>query len=203
MALIPKKMGLGDVLFGRNRGRVLGLLFGNSDQSYYLRQIAAAVGIRPGTIAPELALLTDLGLLVSKRVGNQVFYRANQESPVFPELKTLVAKTVGVFQLLRSALEPLSDRIQLAFVYGSLAKREETAQSDVDLMVVGQVELDEVLARLQAVEKQIQRPINPTVYSSEDFQTKLASGSHFVTSILRGPKVFIVEDENELGRSGG
>ena len=129
--------------------------------------------------------------------------RANQESPVFPELKTLVAKTVGVFQLLRSALEPLSDRIQLAFVYGSLAKQEETALSDVDLMVVGQVELDEVLARLHAVEKQIQRPINPTVSSSEDFQTKLASGSHFVTSILRGPKLFIVGDENELGRFDG
>jgi predicted nucleotidyltransferase len=148
-------------------------------------------------------LLTDLGLLVSKRVGKQVFYRANQESPVFPELKTLVAKTVGVFQLLREALEPLSDRIQLAFVYGSLAKQEETAQSDVDLMVVGQVKLDEVLARLQAVEKQIQRSINPTVYSSEDFQAKLARGSHFVTSILRGSKVFIVGDENELGKFGG
>ncbi len=203
MSSKPKKMGLGDVLFGRNRGRVLGLLFGNSDQSYYLRQIAAAVGTKPGTIAPELALLSDLGLLVSTRVGNQVFYRANQENPIFPDLKTLVAKTVGVFQLLRSALEPLSNRIQLAFVYGSLAKREETAQSDVDLMVVGDVELEDVLAQIQAVEKQIQRPINPTVYSSEEFKAKLTSGSHFVSSVLRGPKVFIVGDENEFGRFGG
>lgn len=203
MAVKPKKMGLGDVLFGRTRGRVLGLLFGNSDQSYYVRQIAVAVGTKPGTIAPELGLLTDLGLLVSKRVGNQVFYRANQDSPVFPEIKTLVAKTVGVFHLLRSALKPLSDRIQLAFVYGSLAKQEETAQSDVDLMVVGQVELDEVLGRLQAVEQQIQRTINPNVYSSEDFKAKLVSGSHFVVSVVRGPKVFIVGDKDELGSFGG
>ncbi len=203
MAVKPKKMGLGDVLFGRNRGRVFGLLFGNPDQSYYLRQIAAAVGTKPGTIAPELALLTDLGLLVSTRVGNQVFYKANQQNPIYPELRLLVAKTVGVFQLLRLAMEPLADRIALAFVYGSLAKGEETAQSDVDLMVVGQVELEDVLARLQIVEKQIQRPINPTVYSSEEFKSKRASGSHFVTSVLRGPKIFIVGDENELGRFGG
>jgi len=203
MPVRPKKTGLGDVLFGRNRGRVLGLLLGNSDQSYYLRQIAAAVGAKPGTIAPELALLADLGLLVSTRVGNQVFYKANQENPIFPELKTLVAKTVGVFQLLRSALEPLADRIELAFVYGSLAKREETAQSDVDLMVVGHVELEEVLARVQTVEKQIQRPINPTVYSPEEFKAKLANGSHFVTSVLRGPKVFVIGDEHEFGRISG
>lgn len=199
----PKKTGLGDVLFGRNRGRVLELLFGNPDQSYYLRQIAAAIGTQPGTVAPELALLTDLGLLVSHRIGKRLFYRVNQQSAIFPELKTLLAKTVGVFQLLRSALEPLADRIQFAFVYGSLARREETAQSDVDLMVVGQVELEEVLARLQKVEKLIQRPINPTVYSLEEFRAKLASGNHFVKSVVRGPKVVIVGDEDEFGRLGG
>jgi len=199
----PKKRGLGDVLFGRNRGRILELLFGNPEQFYYLRQIAAAIGTQPGTVAPELALLTDLGLLVSHRIGKRLFYRANQQSAIFPELKTLLAKTVGVFQLLRSALEPLADRIQLAFVYGSLARREETAQSDVDLMVVGQVELEEVLARLQKVEQQIQRPINPTLYSSKEFRAKLASGNHFVKSVVRGPKVVIVGDEHEFGRLGG
>jgi predicted nucleotidyltransferase len=199
----PKKTGLGDVLFGRNRGRILELLFGNPNQSYYLRQIAAAIGTQPGTVAPELGLLTDLGLLVSHRIGKRLFYHANQQSAIFPELKTLLAKTVGVFQLLRSALEPLADRIQLAFVYGSLARREETAQSDVDLMVVGQVELEEVLARLQKVEQQIQRPINPTLYSSKEFRAKLASGNHFVKSVVRGPKVVIVGDEHEFGRLGG
>jgi uncharacterized protein len=199
----PKKTGLGDVLFGRNRGRVLALLFGNPDQGYYLRQIAATVGIQPGTLAPELCLLSDLGVVVSNRVGNQVFYRANQQSPIFPELKSLLAKTVGVFQLLGSALEPLGDRIKLALVYGSLARRDETAQSDIDLMVVGKVELEEVLARLDKVEKQIQRPINATVYTSKEFRAKLTSGNHFVRSVVRGPKVVIVGDEDELGRLGG
>lgn len=194
----PKKTGLGDVLFGRNRGKILGLLFGNPDHSYYLRQIAAAVGTKAGTIAPELALLRDLGLLLSSRVGNQVFYKANQKSPIFSELKSLVAKTVGVFQLLRSALEPVADRIEYAFVYGSFARNDETSQSDVDLLIVGQIELEEVLAELQAVEKQIQRPINPTVYSSEDFRAKVANSNHFLSSVLRGAKVFIIGNEDEL-----
>ena len=199
----PKKAGLGDVLFGRNRGKVLGLLFGNAERSYYLRQIAAAIGTKPGTIAPELSLLTDLGLLISNRVGNQVFYRANQESPIFPELKTLIAKTVGLFQLLRSVLQPLSGQIQLAFVYGSFAKQEETSQSDVDLMVVGDVGLEDILGRVQKIEKQIQRPINPAVFSAKEFRAKLISGSHFLSSVVRSPKVFIVGDENELRRLGG
>jgi predicted nucleotidyltransferase len=196
----PKRRGLGDVLFGRNRGKVLGLLLGNPDRSYYLREIAAAIGTKPGTIAPELALLDRLGLLVSKRIGNQLFYRADQESPIFKELQALVAKTGGIFQLLGSALEKLSSRIDCAFVFGSFARQEETTHSDVDLLVIGRVELDDVLAQLQSVEKQIQRPINPTVYSPEDFSAKVGGGSHFVTAILRGAKVFIVGDENELRR---
>ena len=200
MALRTKKRGLGEVLFGRNRGKILALLLGHPDQCYYLREIAAAIGTKPGTIAPELAQLTDLGVLVSNRVGNQVFYRANQESPTFQDLKALVAKTVGLFQLLRSALEKLSDQIDCSFVFGSFAKQEETTRSDVDLMVIGQVELDDVLAQLETVEKQIQRPINPTVYSPEDFRSKVASSSHFVAAILRGPKVFILGNENELRR---
>lgn len=181
---------------------MLGLLLGNSDQSYYLRQIASAVGIKPGTIAPELALMTNLGILTSHRVGNQVFFRANEQSPIFTELKQLVAKTVGVIQLLRTGLESIADKVEFAFIYGSFAKREETALSDVDLMLIGNVELEDVLAALQGVEKQVQRQINPTLYSPDEFRAKLASGNHFLTSVLRGPKILIMGEEDELGGFG-
>jgi predicted nucleotidyltransferase len=119
--------------------------------------------VRAGTVQRELDTLTQAGLIARSTVGNQVFYQANRSNPIFTELSAILAKTVGVFQLLRSALEPLRKRIVSAFVFGSLAKQQETAESDVDLMIVGEVELDEVLERLATVEARIARPINPTV----------------------------------------
>ena len=193
-----KKPGLADVLFGKNRGAVLGLLFWNPDKSFYVRQIARTIGASPSAIAPELNLLSNLSLLISSSSGNQRFFQANRSSPVFAEISALVAKTVGVFQLLRAALAPLSDRIAVAFVYGSVAKQQEAADSDVDVMVVGAVDLDEVVERVATVEKQIGRQVNPTLYSVKEFSLKVASGSHFVSSVVRGPKVFIIGDENEL-----
>ena len=193
-----RQSGLADVLFGQNRGAVLALLFGNPDKPFYTRQIANMVGASVGAVAPQLTALTQVGVLVSSRSGNQVFYKANRKSPIFEEMKGLVAKTVGVYQQLRTALEPLTSRIAFAFVYGSMAKQQETAESDVDLMVVGDVQLDELLQHLAKVEKQIGRPVNPTIYSVTEFSAKLASGSHFVSSVVRGEKVFVIGDENEL-----
>ena len=112
-------------------------------------------------------------------------------------------KTVGVFSVLRSALRSLSKQIVVAFVYGSVAREEETTHSDVDLVVVGKATLDEVLSRLSTVEKSIGRPINPTVYSVAEFKSKLASGNHFLTAVLKGQKVFLVGDEDELRKVGG
>ena len=115
----------------------------------------------------------------------------------------LVNKTVGIFGALRSALHPLAKRVFVAFVYGSVAREEETAQSDVDLLVVGKATLDEVLSRLTSVEKNIGRPINPTVYSVAEFKSKLAGRNHFLNAVLNGQKVFLVGDENELRKVGG
>ena len=118
-------------------------------------------------------------------------------------MQTLVNKTVGIFSVLRSALHPLANRVSVAFVYGSVAREEETAKSDVDLMVVGKATLDEVLSRLSTVEKSIGHPINPTVYSVAEFKSKLASPNHFLTAVLKGQKVFLLGDEDELRRMGG
>jgi predicted nucleotidyltransferase len=118
-------------------------------------------------------------------------------------MQALVNKTVGIFNILRAALHSLSKRIIVAFVYGSVAREEETAQSDVDLMVVGKATLDEVLSRLSPVEKSIGRPINPTVYSVAEFKSKLGSENHFLAAVLKGKKVFLLGDESELRKMGG
>jgi uncharacterized protein len=195
--------GLTDLLFGRTRGAVLALLYGRADQSFYTREIARQVGASVGAIQRELENLSKVGLILRKSVGNQVFYQANRDMPIFPEMRGLINKTIGIFGILGSALRPLSKQIVAAFVYGSVARKQETAQSDVDLMVVGKVTLDEVLSRLSTVEKGIGRSINPTVYSVAEFKSKFASGNHFLTSVLKGQKVFLLGDEDELRKMGG
>ena len=194
--------GLADLLFGRTRGAILALLYGRSDGSFYTRQIAREVNASIGTVQRELENLSRVGLILRNSVGNQVFYQANRDAPVFQEMRTLLNKTIGVFSVLRSALQSLSKQIVAAFVYGSLARGEEAAQSDIDLMVIGEATLDEVLSRLSAIEKAIGRPVNPTVYSIAEFKSKLAVGNHFLNSVLKGRKVFLLGDEDELRKVG-
>jgi uncharacterized protein len=191
-----------NVLFGRTRSAVLALLYGHADQSFYTRQIAREAGASVGAVQRELGNLSRVGLVVRNSVGNLVFYQANRGAPVFAEMRALVNKTVGVFHALRSALEALSKRIVVAFVYGSVARGDETATSDIDLMVVGDAKLDDVLSRLSEVEKTIGRPINPTVYSVAEFKSKVVNGNHFVNAVLKGKKVFLLGDEDELGKVG-
>jgi uncharacterized protein len=195
--------GLADLLFGRTRGAIFALLYGKADQSFYTRQIAREVDGSVGAVQRELENLSKVGLIVRSSVGSQVFYQANRDAPIFREMHALVNKTIGVISVLRSALHPIAKRILVAFVYGSVAREEETAQSDVDLMLVGKATLDEVLSRLSTVEKSIGRPINPTVYSLLEFKSKLASGNHFLNVVLKGQKVFLLGDEDELRKVGG
>jgi len=203
IVLVMSTHGLGDLLFGRTRGAIMALLYGHADQSFYTRQIAREVDASVGTVQRELENLSKVGLIIRSSVGSQVFYQANRDASIFREMQTLVNKTVGIFSLLRSALHPLKNRVSVAFVYGSVAREEETANSDVDLMVVGKATLDEVLSRLSTVEKRIGRPINPTVYSAAEFKSKIASANHFLTAVLKGQKVFVLGDEHELRKVGG
>ena len=195
--------GLADLLFGRTRGAILALLYGQSDQSFYTRQIAREVDFSVGAVQRELENLSKVGLIVRNSIGSQVFYQANRDAPIFQEMRALVNKTIGVFSALRSALQSLSKQIVVAFVYGSMAREQETAQSDVDLLVVGKATLDDILSRLSTVEKRVGRPINPTVYSVAEFKSKLANGNHFLNAVLKGQKVFLLGDEDELRKMGG
>src|SRR5215469_1185109 len=202
MRATPKA--LADVLFGKGRGAILGLLYEHPDQSFYYRQLARELGdLSVGTIQRELDLLSQLGLIERSTLGKQVFYRANRSHPVFPELRALVAKTVGAIPMLRSALAPLSSQISFAFIYGSMARGEERAESDIDLIVVGKASLEDVLIRLSNIEASLRRAVNPTVYSPAEFRTKLTGGNHFLNSVVRGEKVFLLGDEDELRKVGG
>jgi len=195
---------IADVLFGKARGAILGLLYGRPDQSFYYRQLTRELkGLSVGTLQRELDTLSQLGLVERSTVGNQVFYRANRSHPVFSELRALVAKTVGSTAMLRSALAPLADFISIAFIYGSIARQEERAESDIDLMVVGKATLEDVLGTLARTEASLRRAVNPTVYSVPEFKKKLASGNHFLNSVMRGEKIFLIGDEDELRKMGG
>lgn len=194
---------LADVLFGKGRGALLALLYGHPDQSYYYRQITRQLSdISVGTLQRELETLSQLGLVERTTMGNQVFYRANQNHPVFPELRALLAKTVGAIHALRRALAPIADRVAIAFIYGSLARREERAESDIDLLIVGRVSLEDVLGSVGELERSLGRAINPTVYSVAEFKAKLANGNHFLNSVVRGEKIFLIGDERELRKVG-
>jgi len=179
----------------------LALLYGAPDEPLFVRQIARLAETSVGTVQRELTLLTDAGLIKRSALGSQVFYQANQEHPDFPELRALLAKTAGVFQMLKAALAPLSTRINLAFVYGSVARGEEKARSDIDLMVIGAVSLDEVLDTVGPVEKQLRRPVNPTIYSLEDLKARFRSGNHFLQSLKKSKKVFLIGDEDEFRKA--
>lgn len=194
---------LSDVLFGQIRGQVLGLLYGQTDKTFYVRQIGRQLNASVGAIQRELEKLASVGLIVRTSLGNQVFYQANRNSPVFAEIRTLVAKTVGVFAVLGSALEKLSAEIVVALVYGSVARQEEKAESDIDLMIVGAVSLDDVLSQMPGVEASLGRQVNPTVYSPDEFRSKLAAKNHFLNSVVKGKKVFLIGDEDELRKVGG
>jgi uncharacterized protein len=198
-----KKPVLSNVLFGQIRGQVLALLYGRHDKAFYVRQIARHIHASAGSVRRELEKLAAVDLIIRTSLGNQVFYRANQANPVFAEMRALVNKTVGIFHVLRSALEKVSKQITIAFVYGSVARQLETAESDVDLMIIGAVGLDDVLACLQQAETALGRIVNPTVYSVSEFMRKFKEGNHFLNSVGNGPKVFLIGNEDELRKMVG
>lgn len=191
---------MGQGLFGRTRTAVLAVLYGHVDQSFYLRQLVRAVGAGHGALQRELQHLTDMGLILRKTQGNQVLYRANSQSPIFSEIKGLVTKTVGIHDVIRSSLASLAPEIQIAFVYGSIARQQERANSDVDLMVVGNTPFGEVVSALGPAQSTLGREINPNVFAADEFRTKLASGNHFLRSVMKEKKLFVLGTENELAK---
>lgn len=193
---------LAAALFGQTRRVILAMLYGHPDEAYYLRQLARSTGAGLGAVQREIKRLTEAGIVTRSVRGRQVFYQANPDCPVFAELKGLVVKTTGVADVLRTALAPLAGRIQLAFIYGSVARLAQKSASDVDLMAVGGVSFGEIISALTAAQETLAREVNPTVYSGAEFKAKLRAGHHFLTSVVRREKMFLIGDEHELARLG-
>lgn len=185
-------------LFGGTRSALLAVFYGHADQAFYVRQLVRRLGAGHGSVQRELTNLLQLGLIVRRNQGNQVLYQANARSPVFSEIKALIAKTVGLCDIVRAALAPLASRIQTAFVYGSVAAHTEQAASDIDLMVVGEVTFADVVSALSPAQKALAREINPTIYSASEFRMKLRTGNHFLQTIMGQKKIFILGTEDEL-----
>jgi uncharacterized protein len=191
---------LSNTLFGRTRGALLSIFYGHVGESFYLRQLARRTSIALGPVQREVRQLVDAGLVIRKIVGGRTLYSANQESPVFLEIKSLVTKTVGMHDVLSVALDPLRKKINLAFVYGSVARSSEREQSDIDLMVVGKVDFGTVVSKLSEAQKTLNREINPTVYSVKEFRDKMRG--NFLKTVLSEKKLFVIGDENVLRELG-
>src|ERR1035438_5536602 len=187
-------------LFGQTRSALLAMLYGHADQSFYLRQLVRSVGAGHGALQRELKHLTDMGLIVRRVQGNQVLYQANAQSPIFSEIKGLITKTVGTHDAIRSALMSLGSQIQIAFVYGSVARQKERANSDVDLMVLGNAAFSDVVSALSPAQRALGREINPTVFPASEFRSKLVAGNHFLRSVMKEKRLFVLGTENELAK---
>jgi predicted nucleotidyltransferase len=190
------------LLFGSTRRRVLGWLLGHADEAYYLRQIARHTDTAVGAVQRELELLTSAGLLTRTVEGRQVYFQANREAPIFPELQGLFAKTSGLVDVLRHGLASLGKQVIVAFVFGSAARGELRPASDIDLLVVGNASFQDVVGALAGAQERLGRDINPTVYPSTEFRTKLQARHHFLTTILKEPRLFVVGGDDELGGLG-
>lgn len=191
---------LSSALFGRTRRAVLGLLFTHPDDAFYLRELARRVGAGLGAVDREVSRLTGVGILTRAAQGHQVYYQANPKCPIFAEIKGLMVKTSGVAEVLQAALAPIARRIRVAFVYGSFAREDQHRASDVDVMIVGDPTFAEVVAAVSPAQETLAREINPTVYPVDEFRSRIAAENHFLKTVLRGRKIFLIGDGCELAK---
>lgn len=187
-------------LFGRTRRVLLALLYSRADEEHLQESLIQLAGLGRGTVQRELEFLARAGVIRRTVRGRQVYFQANHQSPIYAELRGLVVKTSGVADVLRGALVQLSGRISVAFIYGSIAKGAERRGSDVDLMVIGDVSFAEASEALSQAQKTIGREVNPSVYTTGDFRTKLKAKHHFLRTVLGAEKIFLIGDDDELGR---
>jgi predicted nucleotidyltransferase len=193
-------MNLADALFSATQQRVLAFLFGQPERSFYATELIRIVGAGSGAVQRELARLARSGLVTVTYLGTRKHYQANPHSPIFTELRDIAQKTVGLAGPLREALTPLAPRIAAAFVFGSVAKRSDTAASDIDVLVLSDsVDYTEAFAALQPAEANLARRVNPTVYSPADWRKKRKEGNSFVVKVSAQPKLFLIGSEDELG----
>lgn len=190
---------MSDALFSTSQQRVLGLLFGQPARSFYASELIGLAGGGSGAIQRELLRLELSGLATVRRVGSQKHYQANPDSPLYAELVSIARKTVGLAEPLREALSSLAKEVDAAFVYGSVARNEDTARSDVDLLVLSDtLEYADLYGVLEPLTVRLGRPVNPTVISRQELARRRKAGSAFMKRVLEQPKIWVIGSEREL-----
>jgi predicted nucleotidyltransferase len=192
----------GTFLFGSYRRKVLSLLLLHPGVHFHLREIARATHTQPGTVRRELSLLAGAGVIEREVLGNQVRFRANESYPIYEELRSILKKTSGVADQLRTALAPLTGSIVAAFIYGSVASGQERPNSDIDLMIIGTVRFEDVIRLIHPYQEELRREINPHVYTAAEFKRRSDEESSFIARILELPKIAVIGDLDELGKLG-
>ena len=190
---------IGDALFTKTQQRVLGLLYGKPEQSFYTNEIVRWADMGRGTIRRELDRLASAGLLMVAREGNQLHFRANFQNPIYHELLGIVRKTFGIADVIRAMLVPVYEQIDLAFIYGSIAKGEDTASSDIDLLVVtDSLAYSDLMTVLTDAEHSLGRPINPSIYTMEQIKNKLEQKSAFIVRMMEQPKLWVKGGDDDI-----
>jgi len=197
MSTNTQPQGLLEALFGKTRRSILALLFSHTEESFHLRKILRLAGISPGAGQRELKRLSDAGVILRTVKENQVLFQANPQCPIFDELKSFITKTAGVVDVLRAALDPLAGRLSMALLYGSVARGGAGAESDIDLLVVGEVSFEEVVENVVRAQDSLRREISPLVMSLEEYRSRLSKGDHLLDAILKSPYMPVIGEPNE------
>ena len=187
-------------MFSPYRRQLLAKLFLRPDEQFHVRELARMTGISAGSLHRELKAMAESGLLVREKIGNQVFYRADSHCTIYEELAAIFRKTIGLAYLLRDALSGLAGKIQVAFVFGSMASGQQDAASDIDVCVLGEASLLEVVKALSCVQEELRREINPVAMTVKKFLEQSVKQDRFVGRVLSEPKVFVVGSEDELAK---
>lgn len=196
-AAVTRTTSVADALFTSTQQRVLGLLFGQPERSFFTKELIDMTGAGSGAVQRELRRLLESGLIQQRVVGNQKHYQAAPGTPVFDELRGLIGKTIGVPAVLREALANLSEALPLALLYGSTARGSATAQSDIDLLLVSDsLTLEQVYDALAPAERRLGRPINPTLYTRAEFRQRIKNRNPFMTKLLAGETVTLLGDQD-------
>lgn len=197
------KYNLSNVLFSKVRQNVLALLYGQPDRSFHTNEIIRLAKSGTGATQRELDKLSSVGLITVEAIGNQKRYTANRTSPLFSELRGIVLKTFGLADVLQEALSPITSQIHIAFIYGSVAKQEDTAHSDIDLMLVSDnLTYADLFKLLEDAQAHLGRSIHPTFYSLHEWKRKREANNHFLNQIMAQPKIFLIGTENKLIQLG-
>ena len=188
------------VLLPKTRRAVLAATVMHPEKWWFLADLARHLGVPPSSIQREMNSLVEVGILLRKREGKQVYFKPDPNCPILTELQGLMRKTLGLADVLRDILTPFAKSVKIAFIYGSLARSEELSESDVDLMIVGDIMLADIAPAIRKAEEKLGREVNPVIFSMEEFAKKIAIGHHFLKTVFGSEKIFLMGNKDDLAR---